>query len=928
MNRLKILSLSKSFGKRTLFKKVNLEFEKKGFYLLLGDSGCGKSTFLDLISGIDDEYGGSIIFDGRELRTINEEERADIRLKSIGYIRQESPLMEEMNVISNVLFPYQALGGKMKYALFKAEKLLSSLGLLDKAYENVNHLSGGERQRIVIGREMVKNPKMVLADEPTGSLDESSASKVYEILKKISKKTLLIMVSHDEEKSIPYADFVITFKEQSMEMKKAKDWVEDSSLPSDYILPTPKKKKGIPLFLWLKQGFCALKHKKWRSIFAVIMTLISLLSLGLSSYLKRDLGNSISSSLLSFCGDASIVMEKRDGTGNFSKYGASRDIVKAIADSHSDILDYGVTYLADFESFFKDDDKCYIKGEERDYTIPSLTSRSVNDFAWLDEREDHYIFPSYPSSLRDDEVVLGLSYSEMVHICTYLEINPTYNDLGDYFINNQTQLYFRFENKEWSYDDDQVVSLAGVCESKVPCFYHYNHRWNEYFLKERMRFPSSIDKDDSVPWMMREVYYLEPKKSRYEMVDKLRKEGYCDSYVFDCCSYEYERTFTDYGFASPLKRTYVYINDGKIIPYEEEKKMASLEDVSSYYVTSNGSYVYYPEALLSGWSNPFFLSKDDETIDKCIDSFSFVPLEEKDMDVIAPGGAVVGSCFKPMAKSLSFSSNFSSIKQGEKPKNIDEVCLSDSLANKLQIKVGDKIFLSGMVASYEIGDNLSRDYRKASVIVAGIIKNDYQTLYGLPYWNIDFFRDRLGMDASSLIKDKIVFELKKMNTIRRDLSYLEKNNPSYSFSAPYLSISESIEETIGYLSSVLDFASVFSSIIALASLSVISYLVIKERKKEGEMLFEMGIRKSSLPDMHAAPLSLIMGAGTVLALGMLLSLEWVLFRYLKISFSSATAFVFDPIPLAIILVASILSFSLIYFLTRLHFYRKRGRLSA
>ncbi|MFC1752181.1 ABC transporter ATP-binding protein [Thermoproteota archaeon] len=197
----KISGLSKYFPHTQTMAvyKVELSIASREFVSIKGPSGSGKSTLLNLISGLYNPTEGEIYFDESPLSKIRN--KALFRRKNIGFIFQNFYLYPGFTVMENVLLPltHQIFIGKKWVE--KARELLAYLDMIDKARRNVNVLSAGERQRVCIARALLHNPKLILADEPTGNLDSQNTEKTLEILKRINKEqgATILMASHDEQ---------------------------------------------------------------------------------------------------------------------------------------------------------------------------------------------------------------------------------------------------------------------------------------------------------------------------------------------------------------------------------------------------------------------------------------------------------------------------------------------------------------------------------------------------------------------------------------------------------------------------------------------------------------------------------------------------------------------------------------------------------
>ena len=196
-------------GAHTVLDGISMTIDSGEFLMLIGKSGCGKSTLLNILGLLDDPTSGEYSFEGRDLATLKEKEKALFRREKIGFIFQSFYLIEEFNVIDNVSHPLGYAGVKKSGRYRIAREKLDLLGMSDRATEKVTRLSGGEQQRVAIARALVNDPKVILADEPTGNLDTQNRDMVMDILQRLHKMGhTIIMVTHDMD-LLPYASRVV-----------------------------------------------------------------------------------------------------------------------------------------------------------------------------------------------------------------------------------------------------------------------------------------------------------------------------------------------------------------------------------------------------------------------------------------------------------------------------------------------------------------------------------------------------------------------------------------------------------------------------------------------------------------------------------------------------------------------------------------------
>ncbi len=192
--------ITKSFGSLKVLKGIDLHVEKGEIISIVGASGAGKTTLLQIIGTLDKADSGTVHINGQKLNSLRDSQLSDFRNKNIGFVFQFHQLLPEFTALENVMIP--ALIGKVKdsQAKQKAKELLDMLGLVDRLGHKPNELSGGEKQRVAVARALINNPAIILADEPSGSLDTENKEELHQLFFKL-RDTLgqtFIIVTHDE----------------------------------------------------------------------------------------------------------------------------------------------------------------------------------------------------------------------------------------------------------------------------------------------------------------------------------------------------------------------------------------------------------------------------------------------------------------------------------------------------------------------------------------------------------------------------------------------------------------------------------------------------------------------------------------------------------------------------------------------------------
>ena len=206
---IEVIGVTKHFKNETAIDYRDMVFESGKSYMLLGASGCGKSTLLNLIAGVISPDAGRVVIDGVNMSTSSQKERDRFRIEKIGYVFQDFKLISDMTVRDNIHI-LRLEGVDTSHAV----DMLRALGIEDQKNKKIKHLSGGQKQRVAIARALVKRPDIILADEPTGTLNFTIGEQVMAELTAAAKGKTLIAVSHDERLA-HYFDVVIDMNEMT-----------------------------------------------------------------------------------------------------------------------------------------------------------------------------------------------------------------------------------------------------------------------------------------------------------------------------------------------------------------------------------------------------------------------------------------------------------------------------------------------------------------------------------------------------------------------------------------------------------------------------------------------------------------------------------------------------------------------------------------
>ena len=197
---IEIKGVTKSFGSLQVLKGLDLCIEKGEIVSIVGPSGAGKTTLLQILGTLDKPDNGSVVVDGIETSTLSTNKLSEFRNKHLGFVFQFHQLLPEFTAIENIMIPAYIAGMKNKEARSRAEELLEFMGLSNRANHKPNELSGGEKQRVAVARALMNNPAVILADEPSGSLDSKNKEELHKLFFDLRDKfgQTFVIVTHDE----------------------------------------------------------------------------------------------------------------------------------------------------------------------------------------------------------------------------------------------------------------------------------------------------------------------------------------------------------------------------------------------------------------------------------------------------------------------------------------------------------------------------------------------------------------------------------------------------------------------------------------------------------------------------------------------------------------------------------------------------------
>ena len=837
---IKFVNVTKRFDKYIILDQINLTLPNIGLVVIKGPSGCGKTTLLNLLSGLLD-FEGDIVVDNHHISAMSQKDLDEFRLKNYGFIFQDFKLFENESVFNNIMFPLEAVtNASLETRDRKCKDLISMVGLKVNTKQLVKKLSGGEKQRVAVARALVNNPKIILADEPTGALDTKNAHEVMKILQKVSTRALVLIASHDEELSREYADQIISMKDGKIIDIKYQNIHKDNKYIPVAKMIYSQKKPSIPSSFLLSHTINCIKQRKWRTMICNAITSLGLIGIGLATSLSSAISSNIKDAYSQIIDETKITISKKDDSKSiYGKYAASYYQISDIVEQHEqDIYDTGVAYDNDFESFFPHSNCICLYDTAYRRPIEGISAREINDFRWLDLEKPETIYPEQIDYLKNDEVVLSLTIEMVREICFQIQIERTVTSLSRYLQTNSLKIYFDFRNDYWEYDDQQILTVVGFTLEKNSGIYHVNHMWNEHMFEERMRFPTtdSFSQPTNLPWILKKTYYIQPKADLDVFLSKVRNDKNCNPFIFELANQSIYPRIDVEKYSNFSKRVLIYSNTLSNLFTSDYDLFAEVcSDIKSPIYGSYGGYAIYPSSMMYGFANTMYFSGSLESLEDTIDINTSMAVEGNE-NLELPDDVLLGHFSQSLTGGVSFLNIEQFTVDGNKPRDLSEIVISTKMAKDLfgvESSIGQIIHV-GYLFSQSVNSEgrLIRNFKTAELKVSGTIDSEKRIIYHNGDWTINFFQIVFGVSAFDLGINAIMVDVKDEKQVSEVVNKLKRAFPEYDVIEPMSEINQSVNQVCGYIEIAMMCFSIIAVVISTILLSICNYLFVLENKKD------------------------------------------------------------------------------------------------
>ena len=474
-----------------VLKSVNIHFRENEFVSILGASGSGKTTLLNIIGGLDKYTSGDMSLMGRSTKEFKDRDWDSYRNGTIGFVFQSYNLISHLSVIENVKLALSISGQSNAENDEKAKKVLEDVGLADHLYKKPNQLSGGQMQRVAIARALVTDPKIILADEPTGALDSKTSVQIMELIKEISKTKLVIMVTHNPEIAKKYSDRIVRVKDGEIQ-EDTTPYVAEEVADNGFTL----KKTAMVFTSAIKSSFKNLLTKKFRTFMTVVASSIGIISIGLvlaissgmDKYIQTMQNENLSSMPIMISANQVNFGLSVDDDNSEKDSNGSELVPKSRRDMHRNL--YSVDSLGNGETFIN-----YIQNNAKDYysaidfaegyKLQALTKNAKGDVVAVKQEQ---------TSLNDS--IFGVLPEDKNLIMNQYEVVKSSRDNFEYPSDNEVVLFTAKNNeidkatiKALGFDENTKVKYEDVIGKEFSVIDN-----NNYYRKIADRFvPRDVD---------------------------------------------------------------------------------------------------------------------------------------------------------------------------------------------------------------------------------------------------------------------------------------------------------------------------------------------------------------------------------------------------------------------------------------------------
>ncbi len=826
---IKLQGINKRY-KETIIKDANLVLPSSGLVVLKGESGTGKTTLLSIIGQLNRDYQGDIIIDDISMKKLKDIDLDLFVFNNIGFVFQNFSLIEEISVRENILI-------KNRKNTKDLNSIIKALNLTTIIDQKCALLSGGEKQRVAIARALASEAKILLCDEPTSSLDQQNKIMLLKLLKELSKKLLILIVTHEEELFVTDATLLISIENHRLKLNYRKP------LDLTNMIIKSKNKNSLPFKIRKKLFITSIKNQQIKYYFSFFCLLLCFVVMGFSDMINYSMQETINQQFNGLSeANYAIINRNVSVDQDPPKISANRYLIDEIRNDFTNISKIGTYYLNEISSFFVDQNDLFLIDGQKEVLLTDGVD-AINEFELITELDS--------LDLKDDEIILGITEQEKSLIESTLNLNvQSFETLNDIIKKNNLYACLKVKNNSWHYDDQNLFLIKEL----VPCdrlqIFHSNPFFNELVFENMMQLPTSLDlaRKEIYPWTLKKTYYIEPTpNSSFAFFEDFFKNDKYQNYLLNPY------------FVKERVRFFVTIeNFTKEDVLKAIKKLESFDYANSYQFSIMDFYSYLTPFSLSGFNRSFYISSNYKSLIDLIDQRSVenlnVGLQHYENVLNGHIGNIYESDF--------FNFHNQNIKTliGNKAKKLNEIVISKGCATKLFKNVnvneliGHKLYVAYQDNSLVVEDKIKNHFVESELTIVGISDEEELFIAHEPLWLLAYPLIKYLYDPYRLVISGLFVQIDDSSNAVGILDRLKEEFPNYTISNGMVGVKKSIDDLslfIKYLVAIFKVLFIVSTIVLVIYESKDAF---EKQKRNIAILRSLGFSKNSISGLITFPL--------------------------------------------------------------------------
>jgi len=879
-------NIGKRYGAHPVLRDVQLSWPRTGMIGIYGPSGSGKSTLLAILAGLT-SFTGQLKIWNLDVGDFDLDASLEYRRTTVGLLFQHYHLFANETVAWNVALPLRLAGLWDSHGPHIVQKRLDLIGLGRHASTQVRYLSGGEQQRVALARALIRQPRLLLADEPTAALDEENKKAIFEILVRASQKSLVVVVSHDEELLAAYCQDIYEMNDGRLWHRQAHKFAKETVPLTHVRLPIKEKTGGLPWMFCFRHAIDGFKKHKWRHLIGQGMLSVALAGIGLGILVTEATETKMLGAFTAHMGRQGVQISQETAPYGYldGVYSPEEETLTAIAARYPEqTLGVSPGYSDDIDAFFPTRHIFYLAKEGPMLALPNYRMSDVAKFRLPFE------VGMEGFQLPNDELILGVINDDLPSLAYYLRVSPDSVSVNRFLEINQVTLVVSVANEAWRYDDEQLWHVAAIVVTNAPMLIHSNMRWNEWVLETSMRFPATTKHETtgSYPWLLHKRWSLVTEDERVLM------EMLTGDYELGPLRFDYGRP-SDLTVCPSVGHCPSHRIEAALDPLQTLNLATIAAIVKSEpalrepIIGTEGGYLAYPEAMFSGFVNQTFFTANLGLVEELIDWFSY----EEASGVIAdfPPGVAYGHYEDQGEQSVRLKTWPRQHTKGSSPQGLDELALSAGLAQTVfgtSQALGRQMYVLTRLARVRSETGFYSDFHISMVTITGVSEEQTPAIYGTAGWSVRYYRDVVGLPSTSLRPLLAYFEFDEgetaslANAINRRFPYVTCRFPQ-----------QALRQSLGAIIKDINRGMIVLGLVAGSNAVILALLVLviswDEMQKERRLLFELGAASNQIARLLVARLTMLLGAGVAVATIELLVvsvfIEHALANYFEVAFS-------------------------------------------